>query len=249
MLLANAGITLISKFLADRLPRFAQIHLDAACWLSPWCSLFSPVSSPACFPLCASPNPTSAKLSSKVRVAAASDSGGRRTRSLLVVCEVALSLVLLIGAGLMVRTLWELSGIRPGFDPNNVLTMSLSVPANKFPTPAGQISFFERALQQVRTTPGIESAGVIDDIPMSDSGSHQPVQVEGQPVLPMSDQPEVDVRSVSSRLFQRHAHPASAWPRPRSLPTWLVARPPSSSANPSPTVSGPVRIPSANMSR
>ncbi len=130
-----------------------------------------------------------------------SDSGGRRTRSALVVCEVALSLVLLIGAGLMVRTLWELSSIRPGFDPNNVLTMSLSVPANKFPTPAGQISFFERVLQQVRTTPGVESAGVVDDIPMGDGGSHQPVQVEGQPVLPMSDQPEVDVRSISAGYF------------------------------------------------
>jgi predicted permease len=101
----------------------------------------------------------------------------------------------------MVRTLWELSAIRPGFDPNGVLTLSVSVAANKFPTPAGQIAFFERVLQQVRATPGVESAGVTDDLPIDNGGSHQPVQVEGQPVVPMSDQPEVDVRAVSAGYF------------------------------------------------
>jgi predicted permease len=115
----------------------------------------------------------------------------------LVVSEVALSLVLLIGAGLMVRTLWQLSNVKPGFDPNGLLTMTVSIPANKFPTPAAYISFFERVLQQVRATPGVESAGVIDDLPMGDGGSHQPVAIEGQPVVPMADQPEVDVRLIS----------------------------------------------------
>jgi putative ABC transport system permease protein len=201
LLLANVGITLISKFLADRLPRFAQIHLDAAVLtFTVVLSLFAGVLAGLLPALRFTKSDVSEALK-QGQSRGSSDSGGRRTRSALVVCEVALSLVLLIGAGLMVRTLWELSSIRPGFDPNNMLTMSLSVPANKFPTPAGQISFFERVLQQVRTTPGIESAGVIDDIPMGDGGSHQPVQVEGQPVLPMSDQPEVDVRSISACYF------------------------------------------------
>ena len=201
LLLANVGITLISKFLADRLPRFAQINLDAAVLtFTVVLSLFAGILAGLLPALRFTKSDVSEALK-QGQSRGSSDSGGRRTRSALVVCEVALSLVLLIGAGLMVRTLWELSNIRPGFDPNDVLTMSLSVPANKFPTPAGQISFFERVLQQVRSTPGIESAGVIDDIPMGDGGSHQPVQVEGQPVLPMSDQPEVDVRSISAGYF------------------------------------------------
>jgi predicted permease len=201
LLLAKVGVTLVAKFLADRLPRFAQINLDAAVLtFTVLLSLFAGILAGLLPALRFTKSDVSEALK-QGQSRGSSDSGGRRTRSLLVVCEVALSLVLLIGAGLMVRTLLELSSIRTGFDPSNVLTMSLSVPANKFPTPASQISFFERVLQQVRTTPGIESAGVIDDIPMSDSGSHQPVQVEGQPVVPMSDQPEVDVRSVSAGYF------------------------------------------------
>jgi len=201
LLLANVGITLVSKFLADRLPRFAQIHLDASVLtftlvLSLFAGLLAGLLPALRF--------TKADVNEALKQGTSrgtSDSGGAKTRGVLVVAEVALSLVLLIGAGLMVRTLWELSAVRPGFDPNGVLTMSLSVAANKFPTAAGQIAFFERVLQQVRTTPGVESAGVIDDLPISDSGSHQPVQVEGQPVVPMSDQPEVDVRSISSGYF------------------------------------------------
>ncbi len=201
LLLAKVGVSLVAKFLADRLPPFAQINLDASVLtFTVGLSLFAGILAGLLPALRFTKSDVSEALK-QGQSRGASDSGGRRTRSLLVVCEVALSLVLLIGAGLMVRTLWELSGIRPGFDPSNVLTMSLSLPANKFSTPAGQISFFERVLQQVRTTPGIESAGVIDDMPMSDSGSHQPVQVEGQPVLPMSDQPEVDVRSISAGYF------------------------------------------------
>ena len=201
LLLANVGIALISKFLADRLPRFAHMNLDASVLaFTVVLSLFAGILAG----LLPALRFTKADVSETLKQGqsrGSSDSGGSKTRGALVVCEVALSLVLLIGAGLMVRTLWELRAIRPGFDANNVLTLSVSVASNKFPTPAGQIAFFERVLQQVRTTPGVESAGLIDDLPISDSGSHQPVQVEGQPVVPMSDQPEVDVRNVSPGFF------------------------------------------------
>jgi putative ABC transport system permease protein len=63
--------------------------------------------------------------------------------------------------------------------------------------PAQQAGFFEQVLQRVRALPGVESAGVIDDIPLDNGGSHQPVAIEGRPILPMSEQPEVDVRLTS----------------------------------------------------
>jgi hypothetical protein len=65
----------------------------------------------------------------------------------------------------------------------------------KFPSPAQQISFFERVLQRVRALPGVESAGVIDDIPLN-GGSHQPIAIEGRPLVPMSEQPEVSASIV-----------------------------------------------------
>jgi putative ABC transport system permease protein len=197
LFLARFGTTLIVKFLADRLPRFTQITLDAPVLaFTAFLALFAGIIAGLLPALRFTKTDVNEALK-QGQSRGSSDSGGSKTRGLLVVCEVALSLVLLIGAGLMVRTLWQLSNIQPGFDPNGVLTMNISVPANKFTTPNAQIAFFERVLQQVRTTPGVESAGVIDDLPMGNGGSHQPVAIEGQPVVPMADQPEVDVRLVS----------------------------------------------------
>jgi predicted permease len=98
----------------------------------------------------------------------------------------------------MIRTLWELRSVKPGFDSANVLTMSVALPRDKFSTPSGQINFFQDVLQRTRALPGVESAGVIDSLPLSsDGGSHQPFLIEGRPVVPMSEQPEVDVRLIS----------------------------------------------------
>jgi predicted permease len=97
----------------------------------------------------------------------------------------------------MVRTLMELRNVSPGFDSSKVLTMDVSVGRTKFPTPAASINFFNEVLQRVRAVPGIESAGVIDSLPLNGGGSHQPFSIEGRPVLPMADQPEVDVRMIS----------------------------------------------------
>jgi predicted permease len=125
------------------------------------------------------------------------DSSGHRTRSILVVSEVALSLILLIGAGLMIRSFQSLRGVNPGFDSHNVLTMNAMVSRSKFSGPALMIRFFDNVLQRVRSLPGVESAAAIDDLPLNEEGSHQPIAIEGRPVLPASEQPEVDVRLIS----------------------------------------------------
>jgi putative ABC transport system permease protein len=197
LFLARFGTTLIVKFLADRLPRFAEISLNAPVLaFTAFLALFAGALAGLLPALRFTKTDVNEALK-QGQSRGSSESGGGNTRGLLVTVEVALSLVLLVGAGLMVRTLWELSNVKPGFDPNSLLTMTVSIPANKFSTPTAYISFFERVLQQVRTSPGVESAGVIDDLPMGDGGSHQPVSVEGQPVVPMADQPEVDVRLIS----------------------------------------------------
>ncbi len=130
-----------------------------------------------------------------------SDSEGHRTRGILVVVEVALSVVLLFGAGLMIRSFHQLQSLNPGFEPQGVLTMTVSVSNAKFPSPAGQVRFFDQVLQRVKALPGVESAGVIDTIPLSGNGSNQPIAIEGRPVLPMSEQPEVDVRLISPQYM------------------------------------------------
>jgi predicted permease len=195
---AHSGVRLIMAFLADKLPRSIEVGLDAeVLTFTAAISLLTGIIAGALPAL----RLTRADVNQALKQGLGRtdvDSGGHRTRSILVVAEVALSLVLLMGAGLMVRSFQQLHGVNPGFDSHGVLTMSASVSRVKFPLPALQVSFFERVLQKVRTLPGVESAGVVDDIPLDNGGSHQPIAIEGRPVVAMSEQPEVDVRLVSA---------------------------------------------------
>lgn len=129
-------------------------------------------------------------------------SGSQATRRTLVVAEVALSLLLLVGAGLMIRSFQQLQSVSPGFDSHGALTMTAAIAEAKFPEPTQQINFFEQVLQRVRALPGVEAASVVDDIPLDNGGSHQPIQIEGQPEVAMADQPEVDVRLISAGYAQ-----------------------------------------------
>jgi predicted permease len=195
---AHFGVRLIVAFLADKLPRSIEVGLDSQVLA------FTAIISLATG-IVAGVLPAWRLTRGDVNQALKqglgrtdADSSGHRTRSILVVSEVALSLVLLVGAGLMIRSFQRLLGVNPGFDSHHVLTMTAMVSRAKFSSPAQQISFFESALQRVRALPGVESAGVIDDVPLDNGGSHQPIAIEGRPVLPMSEQPEVDVRLVSA---------------------------------------------------
>jgi putative ABC transport system permease protein len=194
---AHFGVLLIVAFLADKLPHSVDVGLDAQVLVfTAIISVASGVIAGVLPALRLSRGDVNEVLKQGMGRAGA-DSGGTRTRSVLVVAEVALSLILLVGAGLMIRSFQKLQAVNPGFDSHQVLTMIAMVSRAKFPQPAQQIHFFERVLQQVRPLPGVESAGVIDDIPLDNEGSHQPIAIEGRPIVPMSEQPEVDVRLIS----------------------------------------------------
>jgi predicted permease len=198
LVLAHFGIRLIVASLADKLPRSAEIALDSrVLGFTLITSLFTGVVAGLLPALRLIKTDLNEALKQGLGRTDA-DSGGQRARSMLVVSEVALSLILLIGAGLMLRSLWQLRAVDPGFDPHHVLTMTVSVPATKFPVPALQVSFFDQVLQRVRALPGVESASVIDNLPLGGGGSHQPIAIEGRPAVPMSEQPEVDVRLISA---------------------------------------------------
>jgi predicted permease len=194
---AQGGIRLIMAFLADKLPHSIEVGVDSKVLV------FTAVISIATGIL-AGVLPALRLTRRDVNQALKqglgrtdADSSGQRTRSILVVSEVALSLMLLVGAGLMIRSFQKLHGVNPGFDSRNVLTMSAMVSRAKFSQPSQEINFFDQVLRRVKALPGVESAGVVDDIPLDNGGSHQPIAIEGRPTLPMSEQPEVDVRLVS----------------------------------------------------
>ena len=197
LVFAHYGVILIVKFLAQRLPRSNEIALDG--WVLAFTLGISLLTGFAAGLLPAL-RMAKADLHEALKQGlgrTAVDSGGSRTRNVLVVSEVALSLMLLIGAGLLIRSLWVLQHVNPGFDPSRVVTMAVSVPPGKFAEPQQQIGYFGRVLERVRSLPGVQSAGLIDSLPLSGDGSHQPISVEGRPPAPMADLPEVDVRLIS----------------------------------------------------
>lgn len=197
LIFAHYGVQLIVRFLAQQLPRSTEIGLDG--WVLGFTlgiSLLTGIAVGLLSALRLAKNEVSESLKQGLG-RSSSDSGGARTRSILVVSEVALSLMLLIGAGLLIRSLSVLRHVNPGFDPSQLLTLDVSIPSSKFSTPAQQATFFDRVLRQVRALPGVQSAGLVDSLPLSGGGSHQPISVEGRPVVAMADQPEVDVRLIS----------------------------------------------------
>jgi len=197
LVVAHFGMLLILRFLGDRMPRSIEVGLDG--WVLGFTfaiSLLTGIVAGLLPALRLTKTDINDALKEGLGRTDADASGGR-TRSILVVSEIAFSLILLAGAGLMVRSLWSLSSVSPGVDPHHVLTMTVSIPETKFPTPAGEVNFFDQVLQRVRALPGVESAGTIDDLPLSGNGSNQPIAIEGRPVVPMAEQPEVAVRAVS----------------------------------------------------
>jgi predicted permease len=199
LMVAHYGVALIVRFLADKLPRSAEITLDTSVLgFTVVISLLTGITAG----LLPALRLTKTGLNDALKQGMGrtdSDSGSKATRDILVIAEVALSLVLLIGAGLMIRSLWMLRGVDAGINPHNLFTMTVEASSTTYQTPLQQSNFFNQVLERVRTLPGVDSAGVIDDLPLAPGGgSHQPIAIEGRPPLPMSEQPEVNVREISS---------------------------------------------------
>jgi predicted permease len=104
----------------------------------------------------------------------------RGTQSLLVVGEVALALVLLAGAGLLIRSLWRLQQIDPGFNAYKLLSMQLEFPASRYHNDAQVMSFVTDLNQRLAALPGVESVGVADSLPLSPVGSFSSIFIEGK---------------------------------------------------------------------
>jgi putative ABC transport system permease protein len=138
-----------------------------------------------------------------------SSGGDGRVRNLLVVSEVALALMLLIGAGLLMRSLAGLRSVDPGFDASHMLTGSVQIPEAKYRTPEARNQFYDRARANVLALPGVESAAWIDTLPFQ-GGSTQYVAVEGQPPMKESEMPVVAIRLPSPGYFKTARIPFTA---------------------------------------
>jgi predicted permease len=192
LLLAYGTLTSASTLLGSQIPRAEEISIDARVLLfAVGVSMLTGMLAGTLPALRAGRSDLNAVLKEGGR---GNGAVGVGTRRLLIVCEVALSLVLVMGAGVMVQSLLALRHGDTGFDPNSVLTMDVTLVGMRYPTPAQRSSFFDAALQRIRALPGVEAAGTIDDLPLGD-GSAQALDLEGYP--PQRDPVAVQVRQIT----------------------------------------------------
>ena len=128
--------------------------------------------------------------------------GGGRLRSVMIVSEVALAMILLTGAGLLLRSFLSLESVDPGFRPANLLTARISLPPGRYPLPAQRSAFFDRVLERVAAMPGVSSAAVASALPINGRNIAYFFNIEGRPKLESSKAPVVWLHSVSPGYFE-----------------------------------------------
>lgn len=126
----------------------------------------------------------------------------QRARQVLVVSEVALALLLLIGAGLMIKSFLRLWGVDPGFNPHNLLTMKVSLPTSKYRERRQIAAFYQEVLQRIKVLPGVKSVGAAFAAPFSKWNAFFAFTIEGRPAPAAGEVPGANFRVVSADYFQ-----------------------------------------------
>jgi len=125
-----------------------------------------------------------------------------RLRSSLVVAEIALSVVLLAGAGLLIKSLWLLGRVSPGFNPKSVLGVRLSLPDLKYPEGIERAAVFKRVIERLEAVPGVASVGGVNDLPFSGSETSSTFDIEGMPLRSADEIRQADRRDISPGYFK-----------------------------------------------
>jgi putative ABC transport system permease protein len=194
LVLASSSLTAIVAFVGQSLPRASEITIDGRVLAF---TLGVSIAAGIIAGLAPAWRLTGANVHNALKQGlgrTATGSSERRVRNSLVVVEVALALVLLAGAGLLIRTIAMLRAVDPGFDARNVLTAVLVVPQARYQGPPAWTRFYNQIQERIQALPGVEAVSAIDSLPMT-GGSTQPIAIEGD-TRPMSHQPEVAVRRI-----------------------------------------------------
>ena len=205
LLVAYAGIKLLLALTPSEAPRLHEIGLHVPVFL--WTLAISVVTG-LLFGLAPAVQASRPDLNKSLKESSGRNTSSQRSglRNLLVVSEVAVALLLLVGAGLMTKSFVRLQQVNPGFDATNVLTMYIALPTNKYRRQQVNI-FYDQLIERVGNLPGVKSVGGIDPLPLSNSNVSNSVVVEGAPVVALAERPSVGVRVVTPGYFQTMSIP------------------------------------------
>jgi putative ABC transport system permease protein len=201
LLLAWWGLASLLKFSPANIPRLDNVHLDArALCFTFGLSLLTGV----IFGLAPALQTSQIDIGETLKEGSRSSGGLRmqRVRSAFIVAEVALALVLLIGAGLLIRSFWHLRQISPGFKPEHLLTLQLGLPRNKYPEGDPVVTFYQQLQERLAAIPGVESSSATSAVMLPKLPNSGSFSIKNRPSDPRERLVELPFDSILPNYFQ-----------------------------------------------
>jgi putative ABC transport system permease protein len=201
-LLAFVGTKLLIASTSSNVPRLEEVTLDSRVLIF---SFAISILTGLVFGLVPALQASRPDLNETLKEGGRSSGGGakrNRISNVLVVAQVALALVLAIGAGLMIRSFSRLQDVNPGFTTNNLLTMQIELPQTKFPKPPQRANFFNQLQEQIRAVPGVVSMATVSELPLSGQLNDTYFHVDGGSTDPSQSKILANYRSTSSGYFK-----------------------------------------------
>ena len=202
LLLGNWAIALLLNVIPEGIPRVDQIGMDARVATV---AIATSLVSALFFGVIPSLQASRADASLALRDADRTATGGyhrARTRSILVVCEIALTLILLVSAGLLLNSFIRLQRVNPGFRTDQVTLISLPLPQSRYPDGKRQSAFYRQMLEAVARHPEVQSAAILFPNPIEGRSASGTFTIEGRPVPKRADRPFTAIGSVSADYFR-----------------------------------------------
>jgi putative ABC transport system permease protein len=201
VVLAFWGTTLLVAFKPENLPRLGEIGVDGpVLGFTLGISILTGLIFGLAPAWAASRGGAGEALKEGGRSATAG-SARQRLRSTFVVAEVAVALILLVGAGLLVKTFWKLRSVEPGFNPDRMITMRVELPETRYEDVLSQTRFRKQVLAGMNSLPGVQAA-MISELPLSGDSLNHDFLVENRPPIAPGDEPSVETRSVLGDYFK-----------------------------------------------
>ncbi|HEX7330801.1 MAG TPA: ABC transporter permease [Pyrinomonadaceae bacterium] len=201
VVLAFWATSLLVSFKPENLPRVAEIGVDGRVLAF---TLGISVLTGLIFGLVPAWTASRSQVGDALKEGGRSSTAGsarQRLRSAFVVVELAVALVLLVGAGLLVKTFWNLRSVEPGFNPENLVTMRVELPETRYADVASQTRFRKQVLAGMNSLPGVQAA-MISELPLSGDSLNHDFLVENRPPIAPGDEPSVETRSVLGDYFK-----------------------------------------------
>jgi putative ABC transport system permease protein len=201
LLLSIAGIDLLKRFIPDTISQAHAIGIDGKVLV--FTMLVSLVTG-LIFGLAPAAQASNFNLNETLKEGgrdSGAGSGGNRIRALLVISEVAVSFILLIGAGLLINSFLHLRNLDPGYRADHLLAMKVALPDSKYPDKERRSPFYAEVIRRVQALPGVQSVAVASNLPLTYNGDSMPIGVEGRADPPPDQRPDVILRVVSPGYF------------------------------------------------